>query len=153
MFVSSAIQLEENADTDSLVTIPATAVLWTGKRSLVYVKTNPDEPIYAMREVNLGIKNGDVYTILDGISKGEEVVVNGTFTVDADAQLQGKRSMMSDEDSTKGVVYIEIEDIGRQEVSLVFKEQLKAVLYEYMVIVFAFVNDKDSTEAEATTLL
>jgi len=153
MFVSSAIQLEENADTDSLVTIPATAVLWTGKRSLVYVKTNPDEPIFAMREVNLGIKNGDVYTILDGISKGEEVVVNGTFTVDAAAQLQGKRSMMSAEESSKTIANIELEEIGRQEVPLKFQEQLKAVFDAYMVIENSLVNDKATTEQEATTLL
>src|SRR5699024_11349223 len=46
MFISSTIQLEEEGNTDALVNIPATAVLWTGKRSLVYVKTSPNEPIF-----------------------------------------------------------------------------------------------------------
>lgn len=153
MFVSSAIQLEEEGDADTLVSIPATAVLWTGKRSLVYVKTSPDEPIFEIREVELGVKNGDVYTILDGLSNGEEVVVNGTFTVDAAAQLQGKRSMMSDDDSSQTAAKIELEDIGRQEVPLKFQEQLKAVFEAYMTIEDALVNDKASTEEEATTLL
>lgn len=153
MFISSKIQLVKEGDADTLVNIPATAVLWTGKRSLVYVKTSPDEPIFEIREVELGIKNGDLYTIVDGLSKGEEVVVNGTFTVDAAAQLQGKRSMMSDEDSSQTVAKIELEDIGRQEVPLKFQEQLKAVFDAYMVIEDALVNDKASTEEEATTLL
>lgn len=153
MFVSSAIQLEEEGDADILVSIPATAVLWTGKRSLVYVKTSPDEPIFEMREVALGVKNGDVYTILDGLSNGEEVVVNGTFTVDAAAQLQGKRSMMSGEDPSQAVAKIELEEIGRQEVPLKFQEQLKTVFDAYMTIEEALVNDKATTTEEATTLL
>lgn len=153
MFISSTIQLEEEGNTDTLVNIPATAVLWTGKRSLVYVKTSPDEPIFEMREVELGIKNGDVYTIVDGLSNGEEVVINGTFTVDAAAQLQGKRSMMSGEDPSQAVAKIELEDIGRQEVPLKFQEQLKAVFDAYMVVENALVNDKATTEEEATTLL
>ena len=153
MFISSTIQLEEEGNTDTLVNIPATAVLWTGKRSLVYVKTSPNEPIFEMREVELGIKNGDIYTIVDGLSNGEEVVINGTFTVDAAAQLQGKRSMMSGEDPSQEVAKIELEDIGRQEVPLKFQEQLKAVFDAYMVVENALVNDKATTEEEATTLL
>ncbi len=35
---------------------------------------------------------------------GEEIVVKGTFTVDAAAQLQGKKSMMNVEGGTKPVV-------------------------------------------------
>src|SRR5699024_10000094 len=69
------------------------------------------------------------------------------------AQLQGKRSMMSDEDSSQTVAKIELEDIGRQDVPLKFQEQLKAVFDAYMVIEDALVNDKASTEEEATTLL
>src|SRR5690625_2073398 len=153
MFISSTIQLEEEGDAETLVHVPATAVLWTGKRSLVYVKTSPDEPIFEMREVELGAKNGEIYTIMNGLSNGEEVVVNGTFTVDAAAQLQGKRSMMSEDDASQAVAKIELEDIGRQEVPLKFQEQLEAVFDAYMVIEDALVNDKATTEEEATTLL
>jgi Cu(I)/Ag(I) efflux system membrane fusion protein len=62
---------------------------------LVYVKTNPDEPVFEMREVTLGNKNGETFTILSGLQNGEEIVTNGTFTVDGAAQLQGKKSMMN----------------------------------------------------------
>lgn len=77
-------------------TIPASAVMWTGERSLVYIKTKPDEPVFEMREITLGDRIGDSYNVVSGLQEGDEIVVNGTFTVDAAAQLQGKRSMMND---------------------------------------------------------
>ncbi len=33
--------------------------------------------------------------MVDGLKDGDEIVTNGTFTVDASAQLQGKKSMMN----------------------------------------------------------
>jgi len=80
---------------NQLLTIPESAVLWTGERSVVYMKPNPDKPIFEMTQVNLGERIGDSYFILDGLSPGVEVVTNGAFTVDAAAQLQGKKSMMN----------------------------------------------------------
>ena len=75
--------------------IPASAVLWTGERSLVYVKPNPNQAIFEMREVTVGLRVGDNFTVTSGLENGEEIVANGTFTVDAAAQLQGKKSMMN----------------------------------------------------------
>jgi Cu(I)/Ag(I) efflux system membrane fusion protein len=78
------------------VTIPVTAVLWTGKRSIVYVKQQgTDEPVFKMREVGLGPVLGERYVITDGLSEGEEIVTSGAFSVDAAAQLQGIPSMMN----------------------------------------------------------
>lgn len=34
--------------------------------------------------------------VLDGLSDGEEIVTNGVFSIDASAQLEGKRSMMNE---------------------------------------------------------
>jgi Cu(I)/Ag(I) efflux system membrane fusion protein len=80
------------------VTVPGTAVLWTGKRSIVYVKVAGGAvPAYGMREVELGAGLGDSYVVRSGLEEGEEVVTNGAFTVDAAAQLDGKRSMMNDD--------------------------------------------------------
>ena len=78
------------------IVIPKTAVLWTGKRSLVYVKQpGSDEPIFKLREIGLGPMLGESYVITDGLKEGEEIVTNGTFSVDAAAQLEGKPSMMN----------------------------------------------------------
>ena len=48
-----------------------------------------------MREVKLGNQIGNEYEVLEGLFVGNEIVTNGTFTVDAAAQLQGKKSMMN----------------------------------------------------------
>lgn len=96
MFVEGNIE-NIKLDKDQLLTIPSSAVLWTGERSVVYLKTNPDEPVFEMQEVVLGKQLGDYYEVVDGLNNGNEIVTNGTFTVDASAQLQGKKSMMNKE--------------------------------------------------------
>lgn len=81
--------------TDNVV-IPKSAVLWTGKRSVVYVKQpGSEEPVFKIREVELGPMLGESYVIVNGLSEGEEIVTSGTFSVDAAAQLEGKPSMMN----------------------------------------------------------
>ncbi len=78
------------------VVIPKSAVLWTGKRSVVYVKQpGSEEPVFKIREVELGPMLGESYVIVNGLAEGEEVVTSGTFSVDAAAQLEGKPSMMN----------------------------------------------------------
>lgn len=84
------------------IVIPKSAVLWTGKRSIVYVKQqNVESPAFMLREVMLGPSLGDSYVITSGIKDGEEIVTNGTFIVDASAQLEGKKSMMNNSEHHK----------------------------------------------------
>ncbi len=76
--------------------IPRSAVLWTGKRSIVFVKqAGTSEPIFKIREIELGPMMGSSYVIISGLTEGEEIVTEGTFSVDAAAQLEGKPSMMN----------------------------------------------------------
>lgn len=78
------------------IVVPQSAVLWTGKRSVVYVKQpHGDAPVFRMREVELGPSLGGAYVVLNGLADGEAIVTNGVFSVDASAQLEGKRSMMN----------------------------------------------------------
>jgi membrane fusion protein, copper/silver efflux system len=82
---------------NSLV-IPQTSVLWTGTRSVVYVKlADSKEPTFIMREITLGPSLSNSFVVTDGLMEGEEIVTNGTFSVDASAQLEGKPSMMNPE--------------------------------------------------------
>ncbi|HYW95523.1 MAG TPA: efflux RND transporter periplasmic adaptor subunit, partial [Bacteroidales bacterium] len=76
--------------------VPKTAVLWTGKRSVVYVKV-PDrhQPTFLYREITLGPSAGDFYVVKKGLNEGEEIATNGVFKIDAAAQLAGKPSMMN----------------------------------------------------------
>ena len=78
------------------LTVPKSAVLWTGKRSVVYVKQpKTSEAIFKLREVELGQLLGADYVILNGVQEGEEIVTQGAFSVDAASQLEGKPSMMN----------------------------------------------------------
>jgi Cu(I)/Ag(I) efflux system membrane fusion protein len=95
MFATGIVSSTLTEYTDNVV-IPKSAVLWTGKRSVVYVKQpGSEEPVFKIREVELGPMLGESYVITDGLSEGEEIVTKGTFSVDAAAQLEGKPSMMN----------------------------------------------------------
>ena len=73
--------------------IPKSAVLWSGKKSVVYVKaTEQEQPTFAMREVELGPAINGAYIVLSGLNEGDEIATNGVFQIDAAAQLEGKRS-------------------------------------------------------------
>lgn len=83
-------------DSGEQILVPKSAVLWTGERSVVYVKKpNTAQPTFEFREVVLGQRVGDQYIVKSGVSEGEEVVTNGTFKIDSAAQLAGKASMMN----------------------------------------------------------
>lgn len=97
MFVSGTLESKLSGKKESIV-VPKTAVMWTGKRSVVYTMNTTAEGVaFRMREVTLGPELGENYVIEDGLIQGEEIAVNGTFSIDAAAQLAGKPSMMSPE--------------------------------------------------------
>ncbi len=143
MFALGAVK-GMNISIDKQIVIPTSAVLWTGKRSVVYVKTNPTEPIFEMKEVVLGKQNNQMYTVIDGLKDGDEIVTNGTFTVDAAAQLQGKKSMMNrgKEEALKN------NSGTRQDnevvLSKVFQSKFKSALPLYIQMKNAFVKSDAS---------
>ena len=95
MFAEGAMNSNNPGSGKELV-VPASSVMWTGKRSVVYVKnTNSDRPSFSLREVTLGSSLGDSYIVKQGLKEQEEIVMHGTFAVDAAAQLAGKPSMMN----------------------------------------------------------
>ncbi len=96
MFAQAAVHAKLAKNND-MITVPESAVLWTGKRSVVYTKPYPNEPIFELTEVNLGQHLENSFVVLNGLNKGDEVVTHGAFTVDAAAQLTGKSSMMKRE--------------------------------------------------------
>ena len=95
MLISGVITANLNKYSKDIV-VPKSAVLWTGKRSIVYVKDESDGyPIFTLREVTLGPTLPDGYIVTEGLADGEEIVTNGVFAIDASAQLDGKPSMMN----------------------------------------------------------
>ncbi|MEO1975099.1 MAG: efflux RND transporter periplasmic adaptor subunit, partial [Paracoccaceae bacterium] len=96
MFVSAQIETDMSQNGQQQMVIPRSAVLWTGERSVVYMKKSLESGVgFELREVNLGTATGDSYVVKSGLQPGEEIVVNGTFTVDSAVQLAGKPSMMN----------------------------------------------------------
>ena len=76
--------------------IPASAVLLTGTRSVVYVEDErAEDPTYEGREITLGPRAGDFYLVEQGLSEGELVVVSGNFKIDSALQIEAKPSMMN----------------------------------------------------------
>jgi RND family efflux transporter MFP subunit len=69
----------------SVVTVPRSAVLATGERSIVFVRGA--EGHLMPREVELGAASDDRIEILRGVSAGESVVASATFLVDAESNL------------------------------------------------------------------
>jgi membrane fusion protein, copper/silver efflux system len=105
--------LHAGMDTEKLM-VPASSVLWTGPRSLVYVKdTSVDVPRFEVREVELGPKAGDYYVIEEGVEEGEEVVFHGNFRIDSEMQLADRFSMMNRE---PGRGAVPVHDHGDREI-------------------------------------
>lgn len=160
MFASAIVKSDAKGGKD--ITLPKSAVMWTGQRSVVYLKKTSDAGVhFTMTQVTLGPALGDSYIIKDGLTVGQEVVTNGTFTIDAAAQLAGKPSMMSPEGGAvmTGHQHGETnatpqptEDHSKHqmgatfEVNDKFKNQIGAVLHPYLKLKDAFVNT-NSTEA------
>ena len=148
---------------DEALLIPESAILWTGKRAVVYVKQpGLESPTFAYREVILGPEAGGYYVVSEGLEAGEEIVANGVFKVDAAAQLQGKVSMMSPpmrspseiqqgadrSEMNMGSTEIVDDPKAYTGVSPTFLQQLTAVLDCYLIIKDALVAS--DTEATAT---
>lgn len=127
--------------------VPRSAVLWTGPRSVVYVKV-PDTsiPSYQFREIEVGERVGDNYLIAAGLSAGEEVVTYGNFTIDAAAQLNNQASMMNRNVMEKGADHSQHLPDYTADATLIFKQELATVTNTYLSLKDAFVAT-DSTQA------
>lgn len=95
MFASGVVRSSLAGNTKDLI-IPKTAVLWTGKRAVVYVREpGHEQPVFRYNEIVLGPSAGNYYIVREGLHEGAEIAVNGVFRIDAAAQLAGKPSMMN----------------------------------------------------------
>ncbi len=78
--------------------VPASAVLRTGRQSVVYVEQPAGEEgavEYLPRRVTLGARAGEFYIVTEGLEEGEQVVTRGSFKIDSERQLRGMAGMMN----------------------------------------------------------
>ncbi len=80
-----------------VLAVPHSAVLFTGKRNIVYIEK--EEGNYVPREVVLGQKADEYYPVIDGLNVGEKIVIEGNFLIDSQMQLLGKPSLLFPEGS------------------------------------------------------
>ncbi|QTY26441.1 efflux RND transporter periplasmic adaptor subunit [Flavobacterium sp. CS20] len=105
MYASGIIQAKMKGMENAIV-IPKSAVLWIGKRAVVYVKVPHDKTIsFVYREIELGQDMGQFYIVQDGLEEGEVVATNGVFRIDASAQLLVQKSMMNPEGGKVSTVH------------------------------------------------
>ncbi|WP_103666194.1 efflux RND transporter periplasmic adaptor subunit [Gracilimonas amylolytica] len=151
--------ISSQTDDGQQILIPRSAVLWTGSRSIVFVDVSIGEtPAFEAREVILGKKAGNEYIIESGLEPGESVVTNGTFKVDAAAQLSDKLSMMNPQPGSgvnlgahdHGDMDMDIESAERKESSGAtnvdhsghqMQNDLEELIPEYLKLREALAND------------
>ncbi|MFT7333842.1 MAG: Cu(I)/Ag(I) efflux system membrane fusion protein [Sphingobacteriales bacterium] len=135
MFVRGEVTARLNTSKSALM-IPKSAVLWTGKRAVVYVQDPNSKSNFFFREIALGAESGDYYVVNSGLEEGEKVVSNGAFKVDAAAQLAGKKSMMNQPSTVKKA---KVENWkGNPELS----ENVSAIIDGYLILKEALSSDR-----------
>ena len=148
MFIRGTLQSKLSSDEQLMV--PKSAVLWTGQRSVIYLKVqDASTPSFRYQEIVLGERIGNNYLVESGLNTGDEVVTYGSFTIDAAAQLNNQQSMINKvvnrETSSKTV---EKPDFTA-DVSTVFKKQLGELVSTYLALKDALVATNSENAMEA----
>jgi Cu(I)/Ag(I) efflux system membrane fusion protein len=79
--------VEMELDLGERLSIPATAVLDTGTRQVVYVDVG--DGFFAPRQVRLGDRADDMVEVTSGLKAGEKVASTAVFLIDSEAKLKG----------------------------------------------------------------
>lgn len=95
VFFTAELITSTSQKSESLI-VPKSAVLWTGKRSVVYQQLENENGVYfKMLEVEMGDSSSDGIEVLSGLQDGDVIVTQGVFSIDSEAQLANKPSMMN----------------------------------------------------------
>lgn len=127
MFARAEVRAEDASSTEPLV-IPASAPLFTGARSVVYVEVpDAESPTYEARTVRLGLRNDSVFPVVAGLQEGERVVVDGAFVLDAELQIRGGQSMMTRPDDHEPGPFDEVFETPRS-----WESGLRSIVEAYL---------------------
>jgi Cu(I)/Ag(I) efflux system membrane fusion protein len=78
--------VEFQADLGERTLVPASAVLYAGPRRVVFVDMGDGR--LSPREIRIGVGNGDVYEVLEGLEPGEQIVLSGNYLVASESRLK-----------------------------------------------------------------
>jgi len=125
--------------------IPRSAVMYTGERSIVYIRVPGAEvPTFEAREVWIGPRAGEFVTVREGLEEGDQVVTNGAFRLDSDMQIAAKPSMMMPRAES---------DPTRPAVPEDFVSSLDTVYSGYLALQTALADDDVEAAREAANTL
>jgi Cu(I)/Ag(I) efflux system membrane fusion protein len=149
MFVKGAVTVASTQKTESL-TVPSSAVLWTGERSVVYIQPTKEAPNFVLKSVMFGEKHDGYYEVIEGLQPKDRVVVNGAFVIDASAQLKGQASMMNSE-TERTIMHMYSSETNKSS-QVQFTEEdnvlMAAMLPNYLRLKNALVNSDPSESAQ-----
>ena len=80
------VDVELDVETEAAVTIPAEALIDTGRRRVVYVDRAEAE--FEPRLVETGWRLGDRVQITSGLEPGERIVVSANFLIDSESRMR-----------------------------------------------------------------
>ena len=83
MYANAVIQ----ADMGESLVVPRTAVLFTGKRNIVFAALGDGR--FEPRDIRIGKRGEKMLEVLNGLREGEKIAVSGNFLIDAESQLFG----------------------------------------------------------------
>lgn len=153
MFIRGKIISGNDKSSSSQLMVPKSAVMWTGTRSVVYLKV-PNQPVpsFEYREILLGERTGENYLISEGLLAGDEVVTYGNFVIDAAAQLNNQQSMMNKVVNAHEQVGAELPDFSAS-VPEEFHRQLGEILNLYLRLKDTLVQTHPEGSARMAKLL
>jgi Cu(I)/Ag(I) efflux system membrane fusion protein len=86
-------------ETAAVIAVPVSAVIDSGRRQVVLISKGDGR--FEPRPVKLG-RRGDGYVeVLEGLSKGEEVVTSATFLIDAESNLKAALQAFTRQETAK----------------------------------------------------
>lgn len=122
-----------------VLAVPASAVLDSGTRRLVFVQVG--EGRFEPREVKLGARGDEQVEVLDGVRAGEAVVVAANFLIDAESNLKAAGNAMQPAASAghRAEGKIESIDVGEDSASI-SHGPVASLKWPAMTMEFKFAN-------------
>lgn len=84
------------------LTIPASAVLKTGKNDIVFIDKGDGN--LEIRKVELGQKAGNYYEVLKGLKNGDIVISRANFLIDSESKVQAAVATWGEDDSEQETI-------------------------------------------------
>lgn len=130
----------------SNIMIPKSALLWTGKRSVVYQQLENENGVYfKMKLVETGSTTSDLVEIKSGLSVGDKIVTHGAFSIDSEAQLSNRLSMLNHQSNSKNEVAF---DWKKQTLKT---KNLKEIIEIYLTLKEALAEDDEEKSLQVVS--